>query len=1107
MKNHSQQALTLLEALDQVNEAMLQQAFATDTAEKFHALGKVKKIQQTKERPAHSLPRWLGVAACLALVLALAASPWVFSTLLPVFIQTMPTEPPEPPTTGFTDVYDNAEPPKLLLYGNGASIWPVMTGYDWTYYPEPGNTVHDVVEAPNPLSADMKDTIPWLTTEESTLVLKFQTDPSSIIVRCWEAGSAGNPDAYDTYDIASCVNQSLQLKPGSYLYEVTAEWYPLDNRHGSATYVFGVNADFALFGPDRNIQIVSGDRVLQTPAEVLNQGSRYDEAAKQWISEFGGGGYWTLHDAATNGTKLPCLLWDGDFRVELGANGTLTDIRVYFAREGSNPGVYQFAKAPEEVSDLPAGQWYILLCVTWEGRFIEHENACETYDYEYVFTLEVAEAETPPFLWDFDKTSGILTVSGCESIPDFTYEDQWTTPPWAEHREEILHITIADGVKRIGNMAFRDMPNLESIVLPYGLKEIGDYAFYKAEKLKYASLPANLETIGDYAFAECLELPDFHIPAALKHIGQGAFQFCKLPTSLILPSQLSSVGNGAFQHCTGLQEVTILGSPEALRYTFQGCTALQIIRFCGNAPASLGDITFEDRVICYYPSHNSTWTDEILDTANLYYTAWFASYDPASEKLPGETTSGQCGRTAYWELKDGTLTISGTGDVTYLGWENFRSDIRKVIIEDGITNIPNSAFYQCGNLTSVTIPQSVTFIGSNAFNQCKKLGAVTLPENLEFMGGYAFEHCEALEEIVFPEGMTEIPNGAFLGCKSLKSITWPSNLTLVGQAAFQNCTSLKELHFPATLQSLGDYAFSKCSSLKKLYFYGDAPGVSNFTFEGVTATAYYPPGNVSWISGGMKFHSGNISEKPDPNQENQGCITHDFGDWVILKEPTRLEGGKQERVCKACGYKETEGLPPIVWEGEQPAHPELGEPIASGKNHNVKWNLYTDGTLAVFGVRIMEGSNKHRYAWHDYADQITRIIVEEGLANIAPYAFQELPNLVSVRLPDTLMRIENEAFFNCPKLKSLVIPASVVDIQDYAFSRCASLHTVYFLGNAPKMEDHIFNHNTLTAYYPADNATWTEDHLRSYGGTVTWVAGDPGSFGVLHYRKEEAYEA
>lgn len=1101
MKNQYQQSLTLLDALEQVNETMLQQAFATDTAEKFHALGKVKKIRPAKERSASGLPRWLGVAACLALVLTLAASPWVFSTLLPVFIHTVPTEPTDPPTTGFTDIYDNSTPPKLLVYGKSSSIWPLMTGYDWTYYPEPGSTVQDSLEPANPLSPEIVESIPWLTTEESTLMLKFQTDRSSMQIRCWEVGCAGSPDAYDNYEIASTVNHSLELKPGSYIYEVTAEWYPLDNRLGTAVYVFGVTADFETFGPDRNILISSGDMALHTPAEILNQGSRYDEAAKQWISVYGNGGYWTLYDAATSGTALPTLMWDGDFRAELGANGILTDIRVYFAREGSNPGVYMFAKTPEEVTGLPAGQWYILMCVTWEGRFIEHENTCESYDYEYVFTLEVPEAETPSFLWEFDETTGTLTVGGCETIPDFTYADQWTTPPWADLREQIQHIDVADGVKRIGNMAFRDMPNLQSVVFPYGLKEIGDYAFYKAEKLKYASIPANVESIGDYAFAECMELPEFHLPAVLKHIGQGAFQFCQLPTDLILPSQLTSIGDGAFQHCTGLQEVTILGSPESLRYTFEGCTDMRIIRFCGDAPISLADVTFESGVICYYPAQNSTWTDEVLDTANLYYTAWFASNDPLSERFQENATSGQCGRNAYWELKNGKLTISGTGDVTYLGWENIRSEIKKVIIEDGITNITDGSFYQCGNLTSVTIPDSVTYIGFRAFYECKKLKSVTLPKNLQSLGDYAFMHCESITTITIPEKLTVIPRMAFSGCISLKEINLPDNLTEIVNGAFQRCTALKEIHFPASLKVLGDYAFSNCTGLKKLYFYGDAPDVSNFTFEEVTATAYYPPGNESWENGGMDFHSGNITEKPDPNQ-----CTHDFGEWVITKEATRLEEGSRHRTCSICGYKESEVLPPTAYEKDPPKHPELGQILDRGKAHGVIWTLYENGVLTIFGTGSMEPAD--RFAWEGYRSSIRRIILEEGVTSIAKSAFEGMINLLIVELPDTLTQIGKYAFSGCNHLQSIEIPGSVKEIQDYAFSKCSHLGMVYFLGDAPNMANNIFHQDTLYAYYDSNNQTW-HGNLGNYGGLVTWVgrSNAPQSSWTLRYRKDDLYEA
>lgn len=646
-------------------------------------------------------------------------------------------------------------------------------------------------------------------------------------------------------------------------------------------------------------------------------------------------------------------------------------------------------------------------------------------------TDPIPEPEIPGFVWQFDASTGTLTVGGCEAIPDYSDQDYLIMRPWSQHWLDIQHIRVADGVKRIGNFAFRDLPNLQDVSLPDGLREIGDHAFHAAQNLSIISLPQSLESIGDYAFYECRKLPAFDLPEGLKHIGIGAFTRCEVPTSLVIPASVETIGQSAFFNCVGLVDVTILGSPDELTLVFAGCSALRIVRFCGDAPLSLWELTYEKGVICYYPAQNPTWTNEVLGTANLDCTAWLASDDPASEQVLDNAVSGQCGRTAYWELADGVLTISGTGDVTYLGWDLLREQIQTVIIEDGITNIADSSFYQCGNLTDVTIPDSVTYIGFRAFYECVKLKAVTLPQNLT---------------------------------------------------------------------SLGDYAFSGCTGLKKLYFYGDAPGVSNFTFEGVTATAYYPPGNVSWISGGMRFHSGNITEKPDPNQENQGCITHDFGDWVILKEPTRLEGGKKERICNACGYKETEGLPPIVWEGEAPEHPELGEPIAGGFDHNVQWNLYEDGTLTIFGTDIMDDAMDHIWI-ENHRAQIKRLIIEEGLASIAGTAFWGLPNLVEVQLPNTLMRIGVYAFAGCIQLKSIMIPASVVEIENFAFGRCDALRQVYFLGDAPNMPNNIFNMDTLYVYYPANNETWN-GRMWDYGGKITWVTRDFGAGYPLQLTEE-----
>ena len=77
-----------------------------------------------------------------------------------------------------------------------------------------------------------------------------------------------------------------------------------------------------------------------------------------------------------------------------------------------------------------------------------------------------------------------------------------------------------------------------------------------------------------------------------------------------------------------------------------------------------------------------------------------------------------------WTLTaDGTLTISGTGAMKdYNNDDNpspvyNNSDVKKIVIEDGVTSIGNSAFDSCRNLTSVTIPDSVTSIGKDALDR------------------------------------------------------------------------------------------------------------------------------------------------------------------------------------------------------------------------------------------------------------------------------------------------------------------------------------------------------------------------------------------------------
>ncbi len=202
-----------------------------------------------------------------------------------------------------------------------------------------------------------------------------------------------------------------------------------------------------------------------------------------------------------------------------------------------------------------------------------------------------------------------------------------------------------------------------------------------------------------------------------------------------------------------------------------------------------------------------------------------------------------------WDLSDnGTLTISGTDMPQYtyyehnssVPWFSQRDKIKKVIIEKGVTNIGNYAFFQCYSLTSITIPNSVTSIGVWAFAYCSSLTSIIIPNSVTSIGGAAFYLCSSLVSINIPTSVTSIGNSAFAGTKwydgqpdglvyagyvlyNYKG-TMPANTNIIvkngtkgiGGQAFSGCTGLNSVTIPNSVTSIGKRAFINCYSLTSI---------------------------------------------------------------------------------------------------------------------------------------------------------------------------------------------------------------------------------------------------------------------------------------------------
>lgn len=161
---------------------------------------------------------------------------------------------------------------------------------------------------------------------------------------------------------------------------------------------------------------------------------------------------------------------------------------------------------------------------------------------------------------------------------------------------------------------------------------------------------------------------------------------------------------------------------------------------------------------------------------------------------------GECGDNLEWWLTtEGVLTIQGTGNMdhwtiwgggSYPGWDNYRADIKQVVIKKGVTNVGDMAFENCTNLVKVTLPSTITVIEDEAFRRCTNLKTINIPNKVTSINSYAFSECS-----------------------SLKKITLPSSLKTIGMCAFEY-SGLTSIVIPPTLTSTNGYAFCECDSLQ-----------------------------------------------------------------------------------------------------------------------------------------------------------------------------------------------------------------------------------------------------------------------------------------------------
>ena len=251
-------------------------------------------------------------------------------------------------------------------------------------------------------------------------------------------------------------------------------------------------------------------------------------------------------------------------------------------------------------------------------------------------------------------------------------------------------------------------------------------------------------------------------------------------------------------------------------------------------------------------------------------------------------TSGDFGvnNCLHWEVSTGvlsgkTLTISGTGAMPDFNfpegnlapWWNYEAlgmltsfgnfklegELKKVVIQDGVTNVSNYALFFLPAATQITLPESVTSIGRYGIALCSKLNgislpkavtaigdfglagnsftAVSLPDGLQTLGRGAFDACASLSGMTLPAAITAVPDKCFNDCTKLLTVDYKGEVTAIGERAFEGCKSLTKAPIPAGVTALGNSAFNGCIALTDVTLPGGVTAVPDACFQGCTALA------------------------------------------------------------------------------------------------------------------------------------------------------------------------------------------------------------------------------------------------------------------------------
>lgn len=412
--------------------------------------------------------------------------------------------------------------------------------------------------------------------------------------------------------------------------------------------------------------------------------------------------------------------------------------------------------------------------------------------------------------------------------------------------------------------------------------------------------------------------------------------------------------------------------------------------------------------------------------------------------------------------------------------------IPQTVEHDGITytvtSLAESAFEDCGNVTSLTLPPTVRSIGPYCFYNCN-FTSLQLPDSLRLLGDHAFLYSR-VTSLHLPSYFEEYGNATFWA-RNLTSITvdvdnpnyrsingWlyskdsltlcivpdgvtgtinvPSYVRYIGKMAFAFNSHTTAVSLPEGVKSIGDFAFNCCSSVNNIVI------PSTVTCIGICPFSYCPQlTNLSIASGNSHYVMDGLMLYSIDYDTLFSC--HKSGANVALNPNVKVLGGFENNT-----WMRNIAVPAGVTE--------------------ISDNCFSGCAFSSIALPAqMRRIGAHAFSQNSNLASVT---MPETLLSMGQGAFEWCEGLTSIVIPDSLRVIPKEAFNSCPHLRTITwgnsveeigyaafwamaavnldLPPTLKKLDDFAFAACANyLRTVTINSQIDTMGEAIFRHANL----------------------------------------------